>query len=899
MQDDERRDLAWSIAEDALECISSKRKKFVDDACGDDIDLRELVATFIDQPTPPKNGGSTKKKTRVRAGRTSGKTQLSGNTDLDEPETGEMATSLDETLIRSPSCEEDSDVSDASFDLDLDEEESIGGYRIVQKLGEGGFGVVYQAIQEKPLRRDVAIKLLKPGMDSKQVIARFEAERQALAMMDHSSIAKVFDAGTTTRGRPYFVMELARGISLTRFCDLQRLSIRQRIELFIEVCRAIQHAHHKGVIHRDIKPSNILVVPGDNKPKPVVIDFGVAKATQQRLTEGTIATQMNQIIGTPLYMSPEQADIGGLDVDTRADIYSLGAVLYELLSGRRPISKKQLSSVPGYEISKFLRETSIRFPSARLAESTEWAEKVAKNRSSDLKAIRKEIRGELDWIVLKAMDPDRSRRYATASGLGIDLQRYLDDEPVGAHRPSTLYSLKKFTKRHRGPVVAGTVAFLSLAVGLVMTSIMYLTALQQADQLQRLSDAGEVALLNQQFDTLLQTPVDEKREAIDQWLTRIRLAASRLDEHHDALKDLPVFVDEDSVERSTDSGSDSDFYDQKLRGLVATLDRMTASGGEIEQVARWQAMLPSRRQIEEGWKEFLASVNDNHPNWRFRRVDWLYPLGKNPVTGLWEFADLQLGLGPEKDESGQQRMTAETGLVYVLLPGGTFKMGSPEDEKDRKQDEKQHDVTVSPFLISKYEVTRAQWTRVGRALRIPHSPDMGPAYPVAGVSWFDCQTFCRETSSRLPTEAEWEYACRAGTTGPFGGTGVIREMGWYLENADAELRPVGLKRPNDFGIYDMHGNASEWCADRYENDFYEQYEGTDPVVDPLNPVDFTERLEGLSEACLAVLRGGTCNANAKHCRSADRFREMQDIDTTVVGFRVCLDNVLTVSPKDE
>jgi serine/threonine protein kinase len=325
---------------------------------------------------------------------------------------------------------------------------NIGPYKLLQPIGEGGMGVVYMAEQEQPVRRRVALKIIKPGRDSAQVIARFEAERQVLAMMDHLNIAKVFDAGTTESGLPYFVMELVSGVPITKFCDDHRLTPRQRLELFVPVCQALQHAHQKGVIHRDVKPSNVLVMTADGKPVPKVIDFGVAKAVEQRLTERTMFTQLGALVGTFEYMSPEQAEMKPCGVDTRSDIYSLGVLLYELLTGTTPLERGRLRETALDEVLRLIREEEPHRPSVRLSSSENLLE-VAAARKTDPARLPKLVRGELDWIAMKCLEKDRSRRYESANDLARDVERYLADEPLEAGPPSTAYRLRKYARKHR------------------------------------------------------------------------------------------------------------------------------------------------------------------------------------------------------------------------------------------------------------------------------------------------------------------------------------------------------------------------------------------------------------------------------------------------------------------
>ncbi len=349
----------------------------------------------------------------------------------------------------------------------------IDRYRLLEKIGEGGCGVVYMAEQEEPVRRRVALKVIKPGMDTKSVIARFEAERQALAMMDHPHIAKVHDGGVTDPGRPFFVMELVRGVRITQYCQDHTLTTRDRLDLFTAVCSAVQHAHQKGIIHRDLKPSNILVTELDGHPVPKVIDFGIAKATEQKLTDKTLFTQFAQFVGTPAYMSPEQAAMSGADIDTRSDIYSLGVLLYELLTGTTPFDAKELLASGLEAMCRTIRDTDPPKPSTRLTQSLTATATRKQPADSALRTPHSAIEADLDWIVMKCLEKDRARRYETASGLAADIQRHLSSEPVTARPASAAYRFRKMVRRNRTAFAAGTAVLAALLIGLVISTGMF------------------------------------------------------------------------------------------------------------------------------------------------------------------------------------------------------------------------------------------------------------------------------------------------------------------------------------------------------------------------------------------------------------------------------------------
>ncbi len=405
----------------------------------------------------------------------------------------------------------------------------IGRYKLLEKIGEGGWGVVYRAEQQEPVRRAVALKIIKLGMETRSVVARFEAERQALAMMDHPNIARVYDAGATDRGPPYFVMELVRGVKITTYCDQHRLGLRERLDLFILVCHAIQHAHQKGIIHGDIKPSNIMVSLQDGVPVPKVIDFGIAKATEARLTDRLLFTAYAQLIGTPAYMSPEQTDVNNFDADTRSDIYSLGVLLYELLTGLTPFDAKQLIEGGLDEMRRILREKEPARPSARLGAlpAAELA-RTAGDRQTEAHRLTGLLRGDLDWVVMKCLEKDRSRRYETANGLAMDIQRHLNNEPVMARPPSRLYRFRKLVRRNRVVFAAGGAVAAALIAGLGTSTWLFIKEREAHQRAiaaeQQQARLRAVAELREKISSAALFVTQERFEEADKLLNEISFA---------------------------------------------------------------------------------------------------------------------------------------------------------------------------------------------------------------------------------------------------------------------------------------------------------------------------------------------------------------------------------------
>ncbi|MCB9882507.1 MAG: SUMF1/EgtB/PvdO family nonheme iron enzyme [Planctomycetes bacterium] len=798
----------------------------------------------------------------------------------------------------------------------------IGAYLILDELGEGGMGTVYRAQQTEPIRREVAIKVVRSGMGSRDVVARFEAERQALALMQHAHIASVIDAGATADGHPYFVMEYVRGVPITTYCERRQLPLRERVDLYRSVCHAIEHAHQKGVIHRDIKPSNLLVEDRDGRPVPKVIDFGIAKAIHRPLTDATPVTRHGSMLGTPAYMSPEQARSDGHVVDTRSDVYALGVVLYELLVGRRPLlhSIEHDRTTLDTNWQRIVAEQEPRRPSVRVEELE------PRGRTTRFATRAKALRGDLDWIVMRALEKDPARRYQSASELERDLQRYLRDEPVVAGPPSRLYRLRKSLRKHRAMYVSGTLLFLALVAGMLATLWQRERALGHAARAQRhLEDYRRMADVHLVRDLVSEADVDlwpawpERREALRSWLARCDRLLERLPLHREHLasleagtlrNDQPLAEHERAWQRETLSGLVTNLQELEAGTLRASIERRLTMIDALESV--------QRHAPATAWAEARRSIADPDECPQYRGLELgksqtgLVPLGRNPRTGLWEFWHVQSGQRPSWRE-GRVHLTESDGMVLVLLPGGRTRLGTrkaPEggragpyvDPWARHSETPTYEVDLAPFFLSRFECTQAQWRRwtgenpskIQRSIN-GWRMDASDLHPVEHVTWEQAHEALRQMGLCLPTEAQWEYACRAGTDSPFStgydvdglfahGTNLADEAskahfrrGWgydeHQDDGNVLHAKVGSYRSNPFGLFDMHGNVSEWCQDLFGQQELPMHAGTG------------ERIVEDAEVTLRAFRGGNFNVTALAARSTCRNGAAPDWREAMVGLR--------------
>jgi formylglycine-generating enzyme required for sulfatase activity len=775
----------------------------------------------------------------------------------------------------------------------------IGPYRLLRKLGEGGFGVVWLAEQAPPLQRQVAIKLIRPGMNTGNVLRRFEAEREVLARFDHPCIAKVLDAGATDAGEPYLVTEYVAGEPLVAFAQRRRLSLRERVALLGKVADGVQHAHQRGVIHRDLKPSNVLVVEIDGALWPKIIDFGIARALTDDAPVGE-RTRAGSLLGTPEYMSPEQA-LGTADVDVRTDVHALGVMLFELLVGDLPLGRERWRRASLTEIVEWIRSAEPPRPSTAVAEP----------RSS------RAMRGDLDTIVLTALAKDRDHRYASVQQFAADLDAFLAHRPIAAGAPGLGYWLRKYVRRHRTQVAAAATVLVALVVGLG-TSLVAARRARAAEadaerlaadlrgvvtQYEALADVVRARELREQFEELWPAR-PERAHGFRTWLQRAEALVAGGAARAGSLAAVQ--------QRAAAGDAAARFLADALVGLEQDVERLAQHGGLRDKAQRgleWAAAVGEQSLVAAAaaWQEVAAAIaaSPHYGGLQLRPQLGLVPLGADPVTGLHEFWHVQSGARPLPGPDGRHVWTEGTGIVLVLLPGGRVRVGAQSRDPDAPHyDPHQpggdvHEVTLRPFLLAKFELTQAQWQR-GMMDSKPFFAlgtecGQGPItalHPAENVRWTEASALATRYDLELPTDVQWEYACRGGTGTVWHSGDGVESLRDFANVAGRELErmatgrdisrehadgyglhaPTGTFRPNGFGLYDMHGNVAELCADSLQ-------------ALTAVPRDGDGRREPFDGRAVSA-RGGSFADAAHRARSAAKSSVSMDDHVAQVGVRL-------------
>ena len=780
---------------------------------------------------------------------------------------------------------------------DSSQPQRVGPFGIAGLLGQGGMGRVFLGQQTAPVRRVVAVKLMHAGVSSEGLLQRFDAERQALAVLSHPGIAQVLEAGATDDGQPWYAMEFVDGVPITAWCDAADATVDQRIDLFLQLCDAVTHAHHNGILHRDLKPSNVLVCERDGRPLVKVIDFGLAKALAE---DAPLLTRAGQVVGTPAYMSPEQAGVSRQVVDTRSDQYALGVLLYELLTGELPLEPAGDRADTLLAMQELLRDAEPPGLSRRVA-------------SRDPSLARK-LRGDLEWIVAKALRKDRDARYGSVAQFAEDLRHHQRLEPVAAGPESTVYRLSRLLRRHRREAAVALVAMLGLLASFTYIAWQGVERGRQLEAFDLLALPDTLADLRLRAGLVLWPEVPERIPAMDEWLRDAEAVLATVPEHRATLAGLEsrgtLVGDHWTFENLRDG-----VLHREAGELIPAVLALGEPGGLIDEVRDrrdWAAGLEQLTLIDaaDAWATARDAIA-SHP--AYEGLDLppqlgLLPLGPDPESGLWEFAlprrDEQL---PQRHPDDQRYVIADdTCIVLVLIPGGTFARGAQSEDpaapgylaQPAELELGGGQVTLAPFLIGKYELTQGQWSRAAGAN--PSRYASRDDRPVEQVTWSDCLRVLARLDLQLPTGAQWERAARGGKPWPWWTDGSGVPVEWSANLADEKARAklgatpgiafqdgysdgatahnvVGTYLPNPYGLHDVIGNVWEWCRDPGLHYTEASTRPGDGLQIPLEALDE----DGLGRE----MRGGSFLSNWSTSRSTYRLFQPRNSVNNVLGVR--------------